>query len=118
MDLARQLHLLQAAQGHPAKLALATVDLAFPAHSDDERAELKEALQAAAIPHWCDASILSILLDISQADSVARFSQLRRLTVVEMFPARGDGVLNVHEATRLALRELLAAEAQPSFQRM
>ena len=37
MDFAEQLRVLQAAQGDPAKLALATVDLAYPALADTER---------------------------------------------------------------------------------
>ena len=65
MDFAEQLRVLQAAQGDPAKLALATVDLAYPALSDAERAALKESLEGAAIPHWCDEAILAALLGIT-----------------------------------------------------
>ena len=36
MDFAEQLRVLEAAQGDPAKLALATVDLAYPALADAE----------------------------------------------------------------------------------
>ena len=48
MNLAEQLRVLQAAQGDPAKLALATVDLRFPELSEAERATLKTGLEAAA----------------------------------------------------------------------
>jgi hypothetical protein len=54
MDLAEQIRLLEAAHGDPAKLALATVDLAYPELPESERVVLTETLGAAAIPHWCD----------------------------------------------------------------
>ena len=88
MDFTEQLRVLQAAQGDPAKLALATVDLAYPALADAERAALKQSLEAAAIPHWCDEAILAALLEISAEESAVRLARLRRLSVVEPFPAR------------------------------
>ena len=88
MDIAEQLRVLQAAQGDPAKLALATVDLAYPALADAERTALKESLEAAAIPHWCDEAILAALLGLTTQESAARLARLRRLSVVEPFPAR------------------------------
>jgi tetratricopeptide (TPR) repeat protein len=115
MDFAEQLRMLKAAQGDPAKLALATVDIAYPTLPDVERTALKEALEAAAIPHWCDEAILATLLEISPAASATLLARLRRLTVVEPFPARGDTALDVHEATRLALRKHLAADSQSHF---
>jgi hydroxymethylglutaryl-CoA reductase len=115
MDFAKQLRVLQAAQGDPAKLALATVDLAFPALSDAGRAELKATLEAAAIPHWCDVGVLAALLQIPPEEGTLRLAQLRKLTVVEAFPARGESALNVHEATRLALRKWLAADRPDWF---
>ena len=85
MDFASQLRVLQATQGDPAKLALATVDLKYPELSEADRADLKKALEAAAIPHWCDGGILAALLKISPEDSAARLNRLRGLTVVEPF---------------------------------
>jgi tetratricopeptide (TPR) repeat protein len=108
MNFAEQLRILQAAQGDPAKLALATVDLKYPELAEAERATLKESLEAAAIPHWCDEAILAALLDISPEESAARLAQLRGLTVVERFLARGETAVNVHEAARLALRKRMA----------
>lgn len=108
MQLSDQLRILEAAQGDQAQLALATVDLAYPTLSDAEREALKDALQAAAVPHWCDTSILAALLDIPRLASESRLERLRSLTVVEPFPARGTAALNVHETARLALRRRLA----------
>jgi tetratricopeptide (TPR) repeat protein len=110
MDFADQLRVLQAAQGDPAKLALATVDLAYASLPDAERAALRQSLQAAAIPHWCDEAILAALLEIPKQESAARLARLRGLSVMEPFPARGENTMNVHEATRLALRASLHGE--------
>jgi tetratricopeptide (TPR) repeat protein len=115
MDITEQLRVLQAAQGDPAQLALATVDLAFPALTDGERAELRTALEAAAIPHWCDAGILAALLEISSEAATAQLARLRKLTVIEPFPARGEDAVNVHETSRLALRRSLATDRPDWF---
>ena len=109
MDFSAQLDLLKAAKGDPAKLALATVDLLLGARPAEEREKVREALEAAAVPHWFDEKILAALLNIADADAVARMVRLRELNVVEPFPARGPGAMNVHEAVRAALRARLAA---------
>jgi tetratricopeptide (TPR) repeat protein len=115
LDLAEQLRVLEAAQGDPAKLTLATVDLAYPELPESERAALTESLEAAAIPHWCDANILTALLDIPSHESADRLARLSRLSVVEPFRARGEDALNVHESNRIALRKRMAAENQTRF---
>ena len=48
MDFTEQLRALQEAQGDPAKLALATVDLSHPSMTYAERSTLKQSLEAAA----------------------------------------------------------------------
>ena len=118
MDLNGQIRVLQAAQGAPAKLALATVDLVYHALADTERAAIKEALEAAAIPHWCDEAILAALLQIPLGDSAARFARLRRLRLVEPFRARGLNAVNVHEAARLDLRKAVAADPRDIFEEL
>ncbi len=115
MDLAEQLRVLQEAQDNPGKLALATVDLAYPALPDAERAALKTALEAAAIPHWCDEAILAALLEIPQQESSVQLDRLRKLKIIEPFPARGTNAVNVHEASRLALRKQMAADEPARF---
>ena len=107
MDFTEQLRILQAAQGNPALLALATVDLAHNALPPGERTRIKDALVAAAVPHWCDRDFLAALLDTTPEEGERLLGQLRALTVVEPFPARGEHAVNVHEAARLALREHL-----------
>src|SRR5260221_2260706 len=110
MDFDEQLRILRSAQGDPARLALASVDLLLAARPERERENVRAALEAAAVVHWCDETILAALLNIPEAKAVARLVRLRELTVVEPFPARGPGVVNVHEAIRLALRARLYAE--------
>jgi hypothetical protein len=109
---------LKAAQGEPAMLALATVDLAYPSLTDVERFALKQSLEAAAIPHWCDEAILAALLEIPKQESASRFARLRGLSVLEPFPARGDNTMNVHEATRRALRNRMAADEEARFRKL
>jgi tetratricopeptide (TPR) repeat protein len=116
MDITAQLRVLEAAQGDPAKLALVTVDLAYPELNEAERAGLKLSLEVAAIPHWCDENILAAMLEISPQEGAARLARLKKLTVLEPFPARGDNAVNVHEATRLALRKAMAANGKERFQ--
>lgn len=115
MEFVEQLRVLQAAEGNPAKLALASVDLAFPLLPDGERMALKEALAAAAVPHWCDAGILAVLLGTTVEESCVLHGRLCRLTVVEPFPARGETAMNVHEAARLALRKSMAVDRADRF---
>jgi tetratricopeptide (TPR) repeat protein len=115
VDLVEQIRVLEAAQGDPARLALATVDLAYSELPESERAALGESLEAAAISHWCNESILTALLEIPSQESALRLSRLSRLSVVEPFRARGDDALDVHEASRIALRKRMAAEDQARF---
>jgi hypothetical protein len=105
MTLPRELQILADAQGDPALLALATVDLTFLDLTAEERAGTRAALAAAAVPHWCDAAVLR---DLSPALPGATWERLQKLPVVEPFPARGPGAANVHETNRLALRKWLA----------
>src|SRR5258708_1462195 len=91
-----QLQLIRNAHGDPALLALATVDLTFPNIPGDERAALRLALEAAAIPHWCDATILTELNNGSDSLGPNQWERLKKLPVVEPFPARGTDAGNVH----------------------
>ena len=112
MDPENTLRILRAAQGDPARLILASVDLLLAEHPESEREKLRVALQVAAVPHWFDEKILGVLLDGPLAPEVQSLaSQLRRLPVVEPFPARGPGAANVHETSRLALRSWMKGES-------
>src|SRR5215831_3724643 len=116
MGFAEQLRILEAAKGKPALLALATVDLAHHTLPAAERLRIKDALLAAAVPHWCDRDVLAALLQATPEETDRLFSELSTLTVIEPFPARGKHAINVHETTRLALREHLRTANAPLWQ--
>jgi len=115
VDNIKQLQLIREAQGDPALLALATVDLALPEFPDAERNALRLALGAAAVPHWCDTTILAELNNASEPVSRERWAHLKALPVVEPFPARGVDAGNVHEASRLPIRRYLAETQRTRF---
>src|SRR5690348_12217646 len=99
----------------PAELALATVDQAFPDESDAERRALRSALEAAAVPHWCDATVLTALVDDSGLLGPGRWDRLKTLPVIEGFPARPGAAGYVAEISRLALRKHLAETQRARF---
>jgi len=61
---------------------------------------LREAAQAAAIPHWFDAEFLAVILDRPADETRPLFERLIALSFVEPFPGRGH---DVHERTRALL---------------
>jgi hypothetical protein len=83
MDFEEAISRLQAAQGDPEKLTLATVDIVLATHEP----ALRTALEAAAVPHWFAAGILSTLLETDEATASKWVEELRRLPMVEAFPA-------------------------------
>lgn len=109
MTVEEILRRIEAAQGDPGKLALTTADIAL-----DGRPRLREAFEAAAIPHWFDAQVLSVLLEADLPESADLYEQLKTLPMVESFEARNGH--NVHEATRLAVRRRMKQESPERFQ--
>lgn len=107
MDFAERLYVLRAAEGDPALLALATVELVHSELPMEEREAIKRALLAAAVPHWFDPPFLGALLAVDELKAERLHGQLCALTAVEPFSARGERAVNVHESARLALREHL-----------
>ena len=75
---------LQSAQGDPEKLMLATVDVVLTTHEPGLRA----ALEAAAIPHWFDTKILSVLLEADEDTATKWVERLQGLPMVESFTTR------------------------------
>lgn len=70
--------------GDPALRGMATVDQAFPGDSDAERDALRSALEAAAVPHWCDAAVLTALIDDSGLLGPGLWDRLKTLPVIEV----------------------------------
>jgi tetratricopeptide (TPR) repeat protein len=104
---------LQAAQGDPARLTLTTLDAVL---SGTGRPELRPAVEAAAMPHWFDADILACLMETRAQSASDIVAQLHTLPMIESFPARHGW--NVHEATRLALRNHLFETDPERFRRL
>jgi tetratricopeptide (TPR) repeat protein len=77
--------------------------------------ELKAALEAAALPRWCDPALLAGLLGLAPADSADRLLHLRALHLVEPCPSRGAEAIRVPEATREVLRRILATVEPDRF---
>lgn len=75
--------------------------------------DLKAALEAAAIPRWCDPALLAAVLGISPVESADRIAHLRRLDMVEPVPAYGEHAVRVPEASRQLLRRIMAT-VEPS----
>ena len=98
-DLTDTLQRLEAAKGDAGALALITADIVLESYEP----KLARALEAAAVPHWFDEPLLRALLSDALPDAPNWFQQLTDLTVVERFQAHH--AWNVHEVTRLALRQ-------------
>ena len=118
MDTTETLRILEAAQGDPARLALATIDLILSERSETERAEVRAALLAAAVPHWFDERILAALLDEPlRSRSAGLVASLRELRFVQALPARGAEALCVHQTNRQTLRAWwLATDAEKALE--
>ena len=111
MSLEDSLSRLQAAAGDREALTLVSIDLLL----EQREPGLREALEAAALPHWFDAPLLAALLDCPAERAEHWLQTLSALPLVEPYPAR-DGY-NVHEASRLALRQRLARDERPKLER-
>lgn len=117
MDFEQQLRMLENAHRSPALLAFALVDLVHYTLSEHVRRRIKDALAAASVPHWCDRDFLAALLATTHEESDELLGYLRALTIIEAFPTRGYGAINVHEAARLAIREHLRTNDVERWQR-
>jgi hypothetical protein len=93
------------------------INLLLLGHAEEEREELRTALEATAIPHWFDDKILAALLgpELAEGKAPSLLRQLCRLPLVEPFPARGLDAWNVHKQMRLALRRRLHSQAHERF---
>jgi tetratricopeptide (TPR) repeat protein len=109
------LQIVKRTGGDAAQLALATIDIAYETLPAPDRDSLKRALEAAAIPHWVDDALLAAVLDVSAEESAVLLARLRSLAVVEPFPARGYGAVDVHENSRNAIRQALWRDQPERF---
>ena len=102
-----RLHRLTLAQRDPEAMALIALDYLLDVQPAARRAELRAAIEAAAVPHWFDVRLLAHLLDVPKPAARDLCDDLRAFPMIEAFPGRNGGTFNVHETTRNALRKQL-----------
>ncbi len=112
MDFEDAIRRLSESAGDADSLALATVDLTISA----SRPEMTAVLEAASIPHWFDQPTLEALLDDSLPTGPDWFQDLIGFSIVEPFQAHKGW--NVHETTRLALRDRMARSEPDRFREL
>ena len=118
MKAADRLKLVPEAGADHATLAFAAIEIALPGLPDADHRQLKDALAAAAIPHWYDAHVLKALLNTSTERARDFVNQIRQIGVAEDFPARGNDVCNLNEGTRRAIRAALRKDQPELFTRL
>ncbi|HEY6345752.1 MAG TPA: tetratricopeptide repeat protein [Bryobacteraceae bacterium] len=74
---------------------------------------MRDALEAAAVPHSFNALVLAHLLDVDNAQAETLTAELATLSFVEKFPLRGGW--NVHKVVRSAVRLKLNRETPERF---
>src|SRR5258706_10373897 len=104
-SLSDRLERLQA--GDPGQRVLIALEFFLDSQPESRRELLRIAIEAAAVPHWFDASTLSHLLGLPRSEAESIESLLRTFPMIESFRSRGLAALNVHESTRLAIRKQL-----------
>lgn len=111
MDFERMIELLKSTQNDPDAASLATFDILIS--TADEL--LRQAVEAAAIPHWFDAKILQQLVDINeQSTADAVFRRITALPFCESFEQRNG--FNVQKGIRNAIRSRLFRDDPKRFQ--
>lgn len=78
-------------------------------------AEIKDAVWAAAIPHWFDESFLAALLDVTPKKVSTIYKRVQNLSFIEVFASRGQ---NVHERTRKLLLKHLWENDRDRYQKI
>jgi len=109
-DIAQAINQLKQAQNDPQVLTVTTARIAC----DQRDPALFALLQTAAVPHWFDVPLLAHLLHVDADTASQRLGQLIQLPMVERYAARQ--AWNVHETTRLALRNTLASTDRNQFE--
>ncbi|HEV2805447.1 MAG TPA: tetratricopeptide repeat protein [Chthoniobacterales bacterium] len=98
MTSSEALQLLADAKGDDAKITLATVEIAVSSQPAERQDQMREAVYAAAVPHWFDEKTVGALLDVSADKASQIYSIMKRFSFVEPFPRYQ--ACSVHERTR------------------
>src|SRR5258706_7063080 len=76
---------------------------------------VREAVWAAAIPHWFDGKFLGALLEKETFDESPEYQALLELSFIEPYPERG---YSVHERTRTVLLDRLWTEDRDRYKEL
>ncbi|MHB9009179.1 MAG: tetratricopeptide repeat protein [Limisphaerales bacterium] len=106
---------LKATEGDVHAQAAVAAEFVLLSRPETDRQPLREALDAAAVLRWFDASMLARVLAIPEAEAAPRFEVLKSLPFVERYRRGERDLRNVHEATRLGWRKILATDAPDRF---
>jgi tetratricopeptide (TPR) repeat protein len=113
MTSAEALQLLVDAKDDNEKIALASVEIAVSSQPTERQASVREAIFAAAVPHWFDEKILAAILDISPNTASELCAVLNSFSFVEAFPRYH--ACNIHERTRSHLLAFLNREDKQKY---
>src|SRR5262245_26233171 len=75
----------------------------------------REAVWAAAVPHWFDASVLTGLLSVSDEEGARLYGVLQSLPFVSPYQGKGSCI---HELTRTVLLRLWWTQQRSEFSAM
>jgi tetratricopeptide (TPR) repeat protein len=115
MTSAEALQLLVEAKGDDEKITLATVEIAASSQANELQNLVREAIYAAAVPHWFDEKILTALLNGTTPETASQLYRiLEDLSFVEGFPRYQ--ACSVHERARSHLLAFLNRESPEKYQ--
>jgi tetratricopeptide (TPR) repeat protein len=101
---------IREANNSPAAMALVVLDFLLDGQPENRRTAIKTAMEAAAVPHWYDQQILSMMVDRQEPEIRSLMESLSAFPMVEPFALRSTTAYNIHETTRLALRKRMLLE--------
>ncbi len=99
---------LKATEGDVHAQAAVAAEFVLLARPEADREHLRAAMDAASLLRWFDGSLLATVLGISEGEAQQRYEELIAFPFVERQRRGEKEVHNVHEATRLGWRKLLA----------
>ena len=115
MTSAEALQLLVDAKGDDEKITLATVEIAAPSQATGLQNLVREAIYAAAVPHWFDEKILAALLNGTTPETASQLYRiLKDFSFVEDFPRYQ--ACSIHERARSHLLAFLNRESPEKYQ--
>jgi tetratricopeptide (TPR) repeat protein len=114
MTSSEALQLLAQAKGDDEKITLASVEIAVSSQPSERQDQVREAVYAAAVPHWFNEIVLARTLDVAPTVAAEIYAVLKTFSFVEPFPRYQAH--NIHERSRSHLLAFLNREAKEKYQ--